>query len=266
MSVRISRTSLLFALLGGSLFVFLALPIVNIFLEEFTFRFSSLANATTDPVTLKAVGLSLFAAFLAVLIAFGFGVPLAYLLARENFRGEGVVEGIIDLPMAVPHTVAGVALLAVLGSHGLIGGATEPFLEFESALPGIVAAMLFVSAPFMINSAREGFESIDPHLENVARNLGASEWQAFRKVAFPLAFPHIFSGGVMCWARSVSEFSAVILLVGFFPMIAPGLIWSKFFSTGSVEAAMGVGALLLLIVLPTFITLRRLRGELLDKR
>lgn len=262
--MRVSKTFILFTLLGGILFVFLALPIANIFVEEFSLHFGSFASTAMNPVTLKAVGLSLFAAFLSVLIAFGLGVPLAYLLARKKFRGKRILEGIIDLPMAIPHTVAGIALLAVLGSHGLIGGTTEPFLEFEAALPGIVGAMLFVSAPFMINSAREGFQSVDPRLEKVARNLGASEWQAFRGVSFPLAFPHIFSGAVMCWARAISEFSAVILLVGFFPMIAPGLIWSKFFSTG-LGAAMGVAVLLLLIVLPIFIILRHLRGRLFDR-
>lgn len=262
--MRISRTVLLFIGLGGLLFAFLVLPISSIFVEQFTLHFASFAEAATDMDVLKAVGLSLCAAFLSVLIAFGLGVPLAYLLARKNFRGKGVIEGIIDLPMAIPHTVAGVALLAVLGSGGLIGGATEPFLEFEAALPGIVGAMLFVSAPFMVNSAREGFMSVDPRMENVARNLGASEWQAFQKVAFPLAFPHIFSGAVMTWARAISEFSAVILLVGFFPMIAPGLIWSRFFSTG-LAAAMAVAVVLLLVVLPTFIVLRYLRGRLFDK-
>lgn len=262
--MRTSKTLLLFIVLGGLLSLFLALPIVNIFVGQFTFRFASFTNAATDPIVLKAVGLSLFAAFLSVLVAFGLGVPLAYLLARKKFRGKGVIEGIIDLPMAIPHTVAGIALLAVLGSSGLIGGATAPFLEFEAALPGIVGAMLFVSAPFMINSAREGFQSVDPHLENVARNLGASEWQAFQRVAFPLAFPHIFSGAVMTWARAISEFSAVILLVGFFPMIAPGLIWIRFFSEG-LSAAMAVAVLLLLVVLPTFIALRYLGGRLFDK-
>lgn len=262
--MRTSKTIILFVILGGLLFAFLALPIVNIFVEQFTLRLPAFVNAATDPIVLKAVGLSLFAAFLSVLIAFGLGVPLAYLLARKKFRGKGIIEGIIDLPMAIPHTVAGIALLAVLGSGGIIGGTTEPFLKFEAALPGIVGAMLFVSAPFMINSAREGFQSVDPHLENVARNLGASEWQAFQKVSFPLAFPHIFSGAVMTWARAISEFSAVILLVGFFPMIAPGLIWSKFYSSG-LGAAMAVAVLLLLVVLPTFIILRYLRGRLLDK-
>lgn len=259
--MRVDRLRAAFLILGGLLLFFIFLPVLSIFIEQLSLHFGGLASTLTEFTTLKAVGVSVFAAFVSVLIAFGFGVPLAYMLAREDFRGKGVIEGIVDLPMAIPHTVAGIALLAVLGSGGIIGGTTEPFLQFESAFPGIVAAMTFVSAPFLINSAEEGFQSVDPRLENVARNLGASRWQAFRKVTFPLAFPHIFSGAVMSWARAISEFSAVVLFVGFYPMIAPGLIWSRFYETG-LTSAMAVAVVLLIVVLPTFITLRYVRERL----
>ncbi len=84
---------------------------------------------------------------MSVLVTFVFGVPLAYMLAREEFRGKGIVEGMVDLPMAIPHTVAGVMLLTVFGTSGTIGGMTEPFLHFERSLLGIVTAMTFISAP-----------------------------------------------------------------------------------------------------------------------
>lgn len=262
--MKIGRLSLVFVVLGGLILCLLFVPVAGIFFDQFAINLGSLLNTMTDIATLKAVGVSLFAAFLSVLIAFSFGVPLAYLLAKRDFPGKGFVEGIVDLPMAIPHTVAGIALLAVLGSGGIVGGATESFLRFEGAFPGIVAAMTFVSASFLINSSREGFQSVNTRLENVARNLGASEWQCFRKVTFPLAFPHIFSGAVMSWARAISEFSAVVMLVGFFPMIAPGLIWSRFQSTG-LESAMSVAVILLLVVLPTFMILRYLGGRLFDR-
>ncbi len=240
----------------------IVLPIANVFFKQFALEPEGFLDALTDRTVLKAVGLSCLAAFLAVMVTFVFGVPLAYLLARRDFQGKRFITVIIDLPMAIPHVVAGIMLFTVFGLGGLVGGPVSSFIRFEGALPGIVVAMLFVSAPFLINSAREGFQSVNPRLEKVARSLGATEWQAFRRVAFPLAFPHIFSGAMMSWARAVSEFAAVIMLVGFFPMIAPGLIWTSFFGTGGVEAAMAVSVVFLVVIFAIFILLRYLRGRL----
>ena len=259
--MKIGRITALFIALGILIIAVLALPIANIFFKQFAFDLTGFLSAITDQEVLKAVGLSCFSAFLAVLVTFVFGVPLAYLLARKDFRGKALIEGIIDLPMAIPHVVAGIMLLTVFGLSGLIGGPVSPFLRFEGALPGIVVAMLFVSAPFLINSAREGFQSVDPRLEKVARSLGATEWDAFRKVAFPLAFPHIFSGAIMSWARAISEFAAVIMLVGFFPMIAPGMIWNRFYSQELYEG-MRVAVILLLITLSVFVGLKYLQRRL----
>lgn len=262
--MKIERITALFIALGILIVAVLALPIANIFFKQFAFDLTGFLSAITDQEVLKAVGLSCFSAFLAVLVTFVFGVPLAYLLARKDFRGKALIEGIIDLPMAIPHVVAGIMLLTVFGLSGLIGGPVSSFLRFEGALPGIVVAMLFVSAPFLINSAREGFQSVDPRLEKVARSLGATEWEAFRKVAFPLAFPQIFSGAIMSWARAISEFAAVIMLVGFFPMVAPGMIWSRFYSQGLYEG-MRVAVILLLITLLVFVGLKYLQGRLYAK-
>lgn len=259
--MKIERITALFIALGILIVAVLALPIANIFFKQFAFDLTGFLSAITDQEVLKAVGLSCFSAFLAVLVTFVFGVPLAYLLARKDFRGKAIIEGIIDLPMAIPHVVAGIMLLTVFGLSGLIGGPVSSFLRFEGALPGIVVAMLFVSAPFLINSARAGFQSVDPRLEKVARSLGATEWQAFRKVALPLAFPQIFSGAIMSWARAISEFAAVIMLVGFFPMVAPGMIWSRFYSLGLYEG-MRVAVILLLITLSVFVGLKYLQRRL----
>jgi molybdate/tungstate transport system permease protein len=253
-------TPTLFTVLGLLILAVIVLPVIGVVVWQFAFDFGGFLQALGDPLVLQAVGLSLFAAFLAVGVAFVFGVPLAYMLARKDFRGKRLIEGAIDLPVVIPHTAAGIALLTIFGSTGLIGGPASSFLRFHAALPGIVVAMLFVSAPFLINSAKEGFRSVNPRMEKVARSLGASEWQAFSKVAFPLALPHIFTGAIMSWARAVSEFSAVIMLVGFFPMIAPGLIWSRWQSEG-LMAAMAVSVLLIVVCLAVFVGLRHARGR-----
>lgn len=262
--MKLDKFKISLAILGGLLLVFIVLPILSIFVKQISSHPGQVAQTMMEFTTLKAVAVSIFAAFLSVLISFGFGVPLAYLLAREEFSGKGIVEGIIDLPMAIPHTVAGIALLTILGSGGFIGGNMEPLIQFEGEFLGIVIAMTFVSAPYLIKSAVEGFQSVDPKLENVARNLGASRRETFQKVSFPLAFPHIFNGAVMSWARAISEFSAIVLFVGFFPMIAPGLIWSRFYESG-LSGALAVAFVLLIVILPIFIALRYIGGNLLDQ-
>ncbi len=262
--MKIDKMTAVFMLLGGFILFLLIIPILNIFGEQFTFHFQEFIATLHEPSTLKAVGVSLLGAFLSVVVAFTFGVPLAYLIAKDEFRGKGIIEGLIDLPMAIPHTVAGIALLTVFGSGGIIGGVAEPYLHFERSMLGIVTAMTFISAPYMINSAKEGFQSIDPRLDRVARSLGASKWESFKRIDFPLAIPHIFNGAVMSWARAISEFSAVVLFVGFYPTIAPALLWTRFMSQGLVKA-MSIAVILLSVLLPTFIILRHIRGRLFDK-
>ncbi len=262
--MRISRMKTLFILLGAIIIAILALPLFGLFFKQFAFDAVGFTEILADQAALKAVGLSCLSALLAVVACFVFGVPLAYLLARKEFRGKAVVSGLIDLPMVIPHAAAGIMLLTVFGLNGLVGGPLSPFIRFEGAMPGVVVAMMFVSAPFFLNSAKEGFQSVDPRLEKVARSLGASEWTAFRKVALPLAAPQIFTGAIMGWSRAVSEFAAVTLLVGFYPMIAPGMIWSRFNSLGFYQG-MRVAVLLLVITLSVFIFLKYLQRRLYAK-
>ena len=180
-------------------------------------------------------------------IGFVLGVPLAYILARHNFPLKGVVEGLIDLPIVVPHTAAGIALLFVFGRNYLLGKWFNAIgINFVDSLAGIIIAMLFVSVPFLINSAKDGFSKVDVRLENVARTLGASPWQVFRRVTFPLAWRSIFAGTLMMWARGISEFGAVIILT-YFPMVTSILIYQRFESYGLTQA-IPVAAILVMYV------------------
>ncbi len=254
----------IFFILTAIIILFLAVPVLAVFAKPLFSDLTVFFASVTSYQTWQSVFTSLSAAFFSVLIGFIFGVPSAYVLSGDSFPGKKVIEGIIDLPMAIPHTVAGVALLVVLGSGGFIGSFSEPAVQFSGSYLGIVIAMTFISIPFMINSAKEGFESVDSKLVNVARNLGSSKWEAFYRVEFPLAFPHIFNGAIMSWARAISEFSAVIILVTFYPMIAPGLIWSELYSKGLIPA-LAVAVVLLSVLLPCFVILRYFRGCLFDR-
>ena len=142
------------------------------------------------------------------------GTPLAYLLARRVFRGRAVVAALMDLPLVIPHPVAGIALLLVLGrgESGRLRARTSAGLRVAGLATGIVCAMLFVSAPLYVSAAREAFARVDARYESVARTLGDDAWRAFRRVTLPLAARGLTAAAVVMWARAVSEFGAIVIL------------------------------------------------------
>jgi len=246
-----------FVVLGSLLILFVAWPLARTVTATGP---AALWRTLLDEEVRASILLTFYASLIATGLAFVCGVPLAYLLARADFPGKRLVEGIIDLPIVVPHSAAGIALLMVFGRRTLLGQAFGLLgLRFVSALPGIVIAMLFVSLPFLVNSAKEGFAAVDPRLEKVARTLGASPWQAFYKVSFPLAWRSILSGAIMMWARGLSEFGAVVILT-YHPMVAPILIFERFEAYG-LKYSRPVAVLLILICLGTFALLRTIARQ-----
>ena len=199
--------------------------------------------------------LTLRSALWATMACAFFGIPLAYVLARRRFPGKSVVQGFVDLPVMIPHTAAGIALLMVYGKNFFMGKALGKLgLTFVGTEAGISLAMAYVSLPFLVNAARDGFLSVDPKLERVARTLGASPWQAFFRVSLPLAWRPILSGAIMMWARGISEFGAVVILT-YHPMIAPILIWERFQAYG-LKYAKPVAVILIVLCLAVFAALR----------
>lgn len=256
-TMRIEKTFIIFSAMGILILLLVVLPIFNLILAQ---SLSDIYDAIGDASVQSAIFLSIASAAIAAIIACTLGVPLAFILARKKFKGKQLIEGIIDLPLAVPHTVAGIALLSIFGKHGLIGAALEPLgLRFYSTTAGIVLAMLFVSSPFLVNAAREGFESIDPRIEKAARTLGASEFEVFKRISLPLAARSIFIGGVLAWARGVSEFGAIVVLA-YHPMTAPVLIYERFLTAG-LEQSSTIAVLLLAICLSIFAILRYIAGR-----
>jgi molybdate/tungstate transport system permease protein len=243
--------------IGSVMIIFIVLIIGSLFAEV---GLSGLAEAFNDNNALKAILLSMGAAFYATILSILFGVPLAYFLARKNFFGKKLVESIIDLPIVVPHVVAGIALLTVFGTNGLIGAPLDALgVRIADSMSGIVLAMMFVSAPFIINSAKSGFEAVDPRLENVAMSLGASRTKAVMTVTIPLSGRNIFTGAVMTWARAISEFGAVVI-IAYYPMAASTYIYSTYLQYG-LDRSLPVAALLLLVCIIIFITLRTISGR-----
>jgi len=203
---------------------------------------------------------SIIAATLATIIGLFFALPLGYILARKSFAGREFVDGVIDIPIVIPHTVAGIVLLLVFGTSGIIGAPLESIgLQFYYAMPGIILAMLFVSIPFLINQIREGISKVDERYELVAMTLGATRTKAFFTVVIPLIKRNILSGSINAWARAMSEFGAVIM-IAFYPMIAPTYIYFLFTNYG-LNATLPATSFILLVTLLIFVSLRVLFGR-----
>jgi molybdate/tungstate transport system permease protein len=243
---------LAFATAGGVLLLFVLLPLANILV---TLTPRQLWQSMIDPQVTKAITRTFAASGVATVVALFGGVPLAYLLARRQFWGRRLVEGVINLPVVVPHTAAGIALLMVFGRRGTLGRWLAPVgIFFTDSLGGIILGMFFVSVPFLVSTSREAFALIDDELERVALIDGATPWQAFWLITLPLAWRGVLSGAVMMWARGMSEFGAIVILA-YHPKIAPVLIFERFQGFG-LAAAQPVAAILIVVTLATFILVR----------
>jgi len=167
----------------------------------------------------QALRLSLVSATAATVVSLVLGVPLAWLLARTDFPGRGLVRALVTLPLVLPPVVGGVALLLALGRNGVVGrwldtwfGITLPFTT-----AGVVLAEAFVAMPFLVISVEGTLRAADPRYEEAAATLGASRFTAFRRVTLPLIAPGIAAGAVLAWARALGEFGATITFAGNFP-------------------------------------------------
>ncbi len=239
------------AVLGVLMVLFLVVPILG----SFGSGASGIIPALSNAQTLNAIWLSFYCAFLATVFMFILGVPFAYLFVRHEFRGKNVLDSIMDMPILIPHNTAGIALLTVLGPMSPIGTAFSTVgINFVDTVWGIVVAMAFVSAPFMIRSAQESFMSIDPKIENIGRSLGGTRFKVFAHITFPLASRGILTGCLLTWARAVSEFGAVILLA-YFPKTAPVYLYDVFVSQG-LSAALPINALLILLAIVILVVFR----------
>jgi molybdate/tungstate transport system permease protein len=257
MRSRLSPWSIGVWLLAALLVLFVAGPLLRLLLQSTP---ASLGAALRDRELGAAIWLTVLAASAASLLSLLLGIPLAYLLARANFPGRRIVAGIVELPVVVPHPVAGIALLLFLGRQSPIGAALAKLgLEVVNQVPGIIAGMLFVSAPLVVSAAREAFRTVDPKLERVARTLGDTGWRAFRRVTLPLAGRGVLAGVVLGWARSVSEFGSIVILT-YNPKVASILIWDRFTLFG-LPAAVPAAVLLLTLALGVFLLVQLLAPD-----
>ncbi len=220
---------------------------------------SGVARLAADDELRASLALTIATATVATVLGMLGGTPLAYLLARRAFPGRALVAALMDLPLVIPHPVAGIALLLVLGRGSPLGGTLYQLgLRVAGSPTGIVCAMLFVSAPLYVSAAREAFARVDARYESVARTLGDDAWRAFRRVTLPLSARGLTAAAVVMWARAVSEFGAIVILT-YNPKVVSVLSYDRFTSYGMSET-LPVAAVLVLFALVPLAALRALRA------
>ena len=245
------------ALAASVLLLFLLGPIAHLIA---TSGAAGIGRIGDDAELRAALALTALTATAATVAGVAGATPLAYLLARREFRGRALLSALLDLPVLIPHPVAGIALLLVLGRDSPIGRAgIEVGLRIVGTPLGIVAAMLFVAVPLYISGAREAFARVDRRYEAVARTLGDPPWRVFRRITFPLSRRGLLAAAVVMWARAVSEFGAIVILT-YNPKVASVLSYDRFTSFGLPEALPVAAALALLALIP-LTALRALRAD-----
>jgi molybdate transport system permease protein len=205
-------SSWIFILPGAILLALFILPLIALLVRSISEDFF---NYVFSEQAFKALRLSLLTSSITTASAVIFGTPLAYMLANWKFRFKSWIELIIDLPIVLPPSVAGLALLIAFGRRGLFGSFLNILgisLPFTTA--AVVLAQIFVASPLYVRSARVGFIEIDKQLEEAARVEGANHWQLFYEVMFPLAGRTLLSGAILAWTRALGEFGATILFAG----------------------------------------------------
>jgi molybdate transport system permease protein len=257
----VAALALLFAL-------FLALPVLA--LVGRSIIVGSLQVALTSPVVLEALWLSLSTTAISLVVTVALGLPLAVVLARRSFRGKGWLEAVVDLPIVLPPSVAGLALLLVFGRRGLL---SAPFDILGFSVPfttvAVIMAQVFVAAPFFVRSARTGIAGVDRDLEDAARVDGATERQLFRSITIPLAGTALAAGLVMSWARALGEFGATIMFAGNVEgrtQTLPLVVYSEF-QGGDLDQSIAAAAILVIAAFGVLVAVRFLHwGRVLDIR
>lgn len=248
--------------------LFLAVPVVGLVARAVLG--GGLLAALASPVVLDALRLSLVTTAVSLALTLMFGTPLAYLLARRSFRGSSIIETIVDLPIVLPPSVAGLALLFVFGRRGLLGDALDLFgIAIPFTTVAVVLAQTFVAAPFFVRSARAGIAAVDRDIEDAARVDGATEIDVFRWVTASLAGPALAAGAVMSWSRALGEFGATIMFAGNIEgrtQTLPLVVYAEF-GGGDLDASVAAAAILVLAAFGVLVSVRFLRwGRALDVR
>ncbi len=237
-----------FTILYLSLIVLL--PLAALAIKSADLSLAQWWNTVADPRVVASYRLSLTTAFIAALVNFVFGLLLAWVLVRYEFPGKRIIDGLIDLPFALPTAVAGIALTTIYAPKGWIGSLLEPLGVKVAYTPtGITIALIFIGIPFVVRTVQPVLQDLEGDMEEAAVMLGSYRFRIFRKVILPDLIPPLLTGFALAFARGIGEYGSVVFISGNMPMkteIAPLLIITKLEQYQYAQAA-AIAVVLLLI-------------------
>jgi molybdate transport system permease protein len=245
----------LHVLASGVLVALLGLPVVALVLRVPP---GQLLERFRDDALLEALRLSLITSVAATLAVMLLGLPVAYLLATRSFAGKRLIEVMLELPMVLPPTVAGVGLLLAFGRQGLAGSALAALgLSIPFTTLAVVLAQVFVAAPFFIAATRAGLAEVDRRYLDAAATLRSSPSRTLFRVMLPLAFPSLLAGAAMTWARALGEFGATITFAGNMPGVTQTMPLAVYLALQTdLDAAVAMSVLLLALSLGVLLGIR----------
>jgi sulfate/thiosulfate transport system permease protein len=201
--------------------ILVLIPLSATFFKTFTLTWDQFWTAVGSQRVVAAYKLSFGAALGAATINAIFGFIVAWVLVRYEFPGRKFIDALVDLPFALPTSVAGIALTAIYAPQGLIGSVVEP-LGFKVAFTrvGVVIALVFIGLPFVVRTVQPVLEELEVEREEAAATLGAGRWATFRHVLFPTVRPALMTGFALAFARAVGEYGSVIFIAGNIPLVS----------------------------------------------
>lgn len=253
-----SRKSVFFtnSVLISYFFFLLILPLIVLFLLIAQNNWDEVYRKATDPVAVSAYLLTVQLAFYAALVNTFFGFLITWILTRYDFWGRKLLDAAVDLPFALPTSVAGLTLATVYGDQGWIGSLFNTFgFKVVFTKIGVLLAMIFVSFPFVIRTLQPVLQEVEQSLEEAAWSLGASSWQTFMRVILPTLWPAIFTGFTLSFSRALGEFGSIVMISSNLPfkdLVASVLIYQSLEQYDYLGASV-IGAVVLLIALFTLL-------------
>ncbi|MGE4286094.1 MAG: sulfate ABC transporter permease subunit CysT [Phycisphaerae bacterium] len=207
------------------------IPLASVFVSTSRLSWGDFWMTVTSPRVMASYRLSFGASFIAASINAVFGLLVAWVLVRYQFKGKRFFDSIIDLPFALPTAVAGIALTAIYAPTGWIGSLLEPLGIKTAFTPaGVVIALTFTGLPFVVRTVQPVLADLNRESEDAAASLGATRFQTFRKIIFPEILPSVLTGSALAFARAIGEYGSVVFISGNMPMrteITPLLIITK---------------------------------------
>ncbi|MEG3437023.1 sulfate ABC transporter permease subunit CysT [Pannus brasiliensis CCIBt3594] len=244
--------SIPWAITVSYLVILLVLPALALFTKSLTLEFSEFWRIATQPVALSAYNVTFVTSLAAGLIDGVFGTLIAWVLVRYQFFGKKFIDACVDLPFALPTSVAGLVLATVYSDNGWIGQLFAPFgIKIAFTRLGVFVAMLFIALPFVVRTLQPVLQELEKEVEEAAWSLGASEFETFIRVIFPPLLPAILTGVALGFARAIGEYGSVVIIssnIPFNDLIAPVLIFQRLEEYDYTGATV-IGMVLLLVSL-----------------